>query len=71
VCVLLLAALRELFGAASIAGTPVELLKACKISALGEVSGGLILFAILLALVQALFPARESEATPAEAEKEA
>ena len=71
VCVLLLAALRELFGAASIAGTPVELLKAYKIPALCEVYGGLILFAILLALVQAIFPARKRDAAPAEAEKEA
>ena len=71
ICVLLLAALRELFGAASIAGTPVELLKPYKIPALCEVSGGLILFAILLALVQAIFPARKRDAAPAEAEKEA
>ena len=57
--VLILAALRELFGAASFAGTPVETLKNFKISLLAQSSGGLIVFAVLLAIVNALFPAQK------------
>lgn len=59
---LCLAALRELFGSASIAGAPVELLKDCKIPLLAETSGGLFLFGILLAVVNKLFPGQADEA---------
>ena len=56
VFVLILAALRELFGAASFAGSPVEALKDYKIPLLTQASGGLIVFAVLLAVVNRLFP---------------
>lgn len=59
VFVLVLAALRELFGSASFAGTPVEALKNYKIVLLTKVSGGLILFSALLAIVNRLFPAQK------------
>ena len=59
VFVLLLAALRELFGAASFAGAPVEFLKPFRISLLTSAPGGLILFSLLLALFNKFFPARE------------
>lgn len=59
VFVLVLAALRELFGSASFAGTPVEALKDYKIVLLTKVSGGLILFSVLLAIVNRLFPAQK------------
>ena len=74
---LVLGALRELFGSASIAGAPVALLKSCTIPLLSKTSGGFILFAILLAVVNKLFPGQEKAAdlAPAdalpEAEKEA
>ncbi len=58
VFVLALAALRELFGAASFAGTPVEALQRYKIPLLCKAPGGLILFSLLLALFNKLFPAR-------------
>lgn len=56
--VLVLAALRELFGAASFAGNAVEALKDYKIPLLTQASGGLIVFSILLAVVNRLFPAQ-------------
>ena len=74
---LVLAAIRELFGSASVAGAPVALLKTCTIPLLSKTSGGFILFAILLAVVNKLFPGQEKAAdlAPAdalpEAEKEA
>lgn len=58
VFVLILAAIRELFGAASLAGNPVEALEAYKIPLLCQSSGGLVIFAILLAVVNALCPAQ-------------
>lgn len=57
---LVLAALRELFGSASLAGHVFEGLKAYRIPLLTQASGGLIVFAVLLAVVNRLFPARES-----------
>ncbi len=57
VFVLLLAAIRELFGSASFAGQSVEALKNIRINVLTQASGGLIVFAILLAVVNALCPA--------------
>ena len=56
VFVLILAAIRELFGAASFAGNPVEALKDYKIGTLTQASGGLCVFAILLAVVNRIFP---------------
>ena len=58
VFLLILAAIRELFGSASFAGNAVEGLKNFKISLLSQVSGGLIVFAVLLAAVNAIFPAQ-------------
>ncbi len=59
VFVLLLAALRELFGSASLAGAPVEFLKPFKNSLLTQAAGGMILFSILLAVFNKLFANRE------------
>lgn len=59
VFVLLLAAIRELFGSASFAGAPVEFLKPFKNGLLTQASGGLIVFSLLLAVLNKLFPARE------------
>ncbi len=56
VFVFVLAAIRELFGAASFAGNAVEALKDYKITLLTLPSGGLIVFSVLLAVVNALFP---------------
>lgn len=56
---LILAAMRELFGSASFAGTPVEALKDYKITLLTQASGGLILFSVLLAIVNRIFPAQK------------
>ena len=56
VFVLLLAGIRELFGAASLAGSPIEALKDYKIPMLLQVSGGLVVYSILLALFNRLFP---------------
>ena len=56
---LLLAAVRELLGAASFAGTPVDFLKPYQNPLLTQASGGLIVFSILLAVFNKLFPARE------------
>ncbi len=58
VFVLVLAALRELFGAASFAGRPVELLKPVKNALLLQAPGGLILFSLLLAVFNKLLPDR-------------
>ena len=55
---LILAAIRELFGSASFAGNPVEALEAYKIPLLAKFSGGLVVFAILLAIVNAICPAK-------------
>ena len=59
VFVLLLAAIRELFGAASLCGNPIEALEPYKITLLTKVTGGLFVFAILLAVVNRLFPAQD------------
>ncbi len=56
VFVMILAALRELFGSASFAGAPIEALKNFKIALLAQPSGGLIVFAVLLAVVNRIFP---------------
>lgn len=53
---LILAVLRELFGSASFAGTEIAALKAVRIPLLAQPVGGLILFAVLLAVVNRLFP---------------
>ena len=60
---LILASIRELFGAATFAGNPVEALEAYKIPLLGKASGGLVVFAILLAVVNRIFSV-PSEAGP-------
>lgn len=52
-----LAALREIFGAASFAGHEIAALKAYRIPLLTQSAGGLILFAVLLAVVNRIFPA--------------
>ena len=53
---LVLAALRELFGSASFAGNEIAALKEYRIPLLAQPAGGLILFAVLLAVVNRLFP---------------
>lgn len=57
--VLILAALREVFGAASFAGTEITALKAYRIPLLIQPAGGLILYSILLAVVNRIFPGGE------------
>ena len=59
VFVLILASIRELFGAASFAGKSVEALKDYKIGTLTQASGGLCVFAILLAVVNRIFPSED------------
>ena len=59
VFVLILAAVRELFGAASFAGNPVEALKDYRIPLLNQASGGLLVFGLLLALVNGIFRGQE------------
>ena len=59
VFVLLLAAIRELFGAASLCGSPIEALAPYKIPLLTKLSGGMIVYAILLAIVNKLCPAQD------------
>ena len=59
--VLVLAALREVFGAASFAGHEIAALKAYRIPLLLQSSGGLILYSILLAVVNRIFPAGEEK----------
>ena len=59
VFVLILAAIRELFGAAALGGRAVEALEAYKIPLLLKSSGGLVVFAILLAIVNKLCPAQD------------
>ena len=59
VFVAVLAVLRELFGAGSFAGTEIAALKAVRIPLLAQPVGGLILFAVLLAVVNKLFPGEE------------
>ena len=61
VFVLVLAALRELFGSASFAGQEIAALKAVRIPLLAQPTGGLILFAVLLAVVNRFFPGGEPE----------
>lgn len=53
-CVLVLGAVRELLGSASIFGAPVAFLENYKISLLTQAHGGLVVLALLLAAVQAL-----------------
>ena len=59
VFILILAAIRELFGSASFAGNAVDGLKDIKIALLSQPSGGLFVFGILLAVVNKLFPSTE------------
>ena len=59
VFVLLLAAIRELFGEASFAGAPVEFLKPIKNDLLHTVPGGLIVFSLLLAILNRFFPEKK------------
>ena len=61
VFVLILAALREVFGAASFAGSEIAALKAYRIPLLIQPAGGLILYSILLAVVNRIFPAGEAK----------
>lgn len=58
---LILAALREVFGAASFAGHEIAALKAYRIPLLLQSSGGLILYSILLAVVNRIFPAGQAQ----------
>ena len=55
---LILALIRELFGAAAVLGNPVEALSDYKIPLLAKSSGGLVVFAILLAIVNRVLPAQ-------------
>lgn len=57
--VAVLGALREFFGAASFAGLSVGFMQDYKIPFLLQPAGGLMVFAIELAVIQAIFPARE------------
>ncbi len=59
VFVFVLAVLRELFGSASFAGHEIAALKNIRIPLLAQPAGGLILFAVLLAVVNRLFPGEE------------
>ncbi len=59
VFVLILAAIRELFGAAALGGMAVEALEPYKIPLLLKSSGGLVVFAILLAIVNKFCPAQD------------
>ena len=54
-----LAALREIFGAASFAGHEIAALKNFRIPLLLQPAGGLILFAVLLAVVNRIFPGED------------
>lgn len=56
---LVLAAIREFFGSASLAGHVFEGLKAYRIPLLTQAPGGLIVFSILLAVFNKLFPRPE------------
>ncbi len=56
---LVLAAVREVFGAASFAGQEIAALKDYTVPLLTKASGGMIVFAILLALFNKLFPRPE------------
>lgn len=58
---LILAALREIFGAASFAGHEIAALKAYRVPLLLQSSGGLILYSILLAVVNRIFPAGQAQ----------
>lgn len=58
---LVLAAIREIFGAASVAGHSIEWLKNYKIPLLTQSAGGLIVFSVLLAVVNRVFPPRAEE----------
>lgn len=53
-----LAAVRELFGSGSFAGSAIEALKDYRITLLAQPSGGLFVFAILLAIVNRFFPSQ-------------
>ena len=61
VFVFILAALREVFGAASFAGTEIAALKPYRIPLLLQSAGGLILYSILLAVVNRIFPSGEAQ----------
>lgn len=54
--ILVMAAVRELFGSGSFAGIAVPFFEAHKISTLGQASGGFIVFGLLLAAIGALWP---------------
>lgn len=56
---LVLAAIREFFGSASLAGHVFEGLKAYRIPLLTQAPGGLVVFSILLAVFNKLFPRPE------------
>ena len=59
VFVFVLAALREVFGAASFAGNEIAALRDFRVPLLVQPSGGLVLFAVLLAVVSRLFPGED------------
>ena len=59
VLLLITAALRELFGAASLAGKPVGFLEPYKIPLLLQASGGFIVLSLVAALVNKLFRAEK------------
>jgi electron transport complex protein RnfE len=61
VFVLLLAGIRELFGAASFAGAPVAFLEGYKIPLLLQAPGGFIVLSLVAALVNKIFPARSAD----------
>ncbi len=54
-----LAVLREVFGAASFAGAEIAALRDFRIPLLLQPAGGLVLFAVLLAVVNAMFPGQD------------
>ncbi len=59
VFVFVLAALREVFGAASFAGNEIAALRDFRVPLLVQPAGGLVLFAVLLAVVSRLFPGED------------
>lgn len=61
VLLLVTAALRELFGAASFAGAPVAFLEGYKIPLLLQAPGGFIVLSLVAALVNKIFPARSAD----------
>ena len=61
VAIVCLAAVREVLGSGSLAGTGIGFMKNYTIPLLAQAPGGFVLFALELALLQAVFPAKKAE----------